>query len=939
MLATAVGAGGQALTAGLLDNSRSPGGDWHTAGIPSAGTGNLPDASWTQCGSTIAPYSGTGQTINAALAACPNNTYVQLGTGTFNLTTLVEISVGYNYGLGGATRSNVALRGMGANNTKLVFANVTQSGLEGSIVTMYGSTGGVGYEDNQCTFGGASTTSTVTSGTYQSGATYVSVPSCSAGALSNLHVGGLIILDQTDPVGDNGGYYPCALTNGTSNTCAGANNGGFIRSDGPCSAAQTAAGVQCNRSQSLGFMVVSISGNVVQLDRPIPPAISFASANMPQAWFLSNQVSYIGLENLTVDQTNNAHGGNFGIMMNGCNYCWVSGVETVHANRSHIASIASGHDLITSNYAYRNQTGGSVSYGYEMSQAFGNVVENNIFHGVTDSSPNCNGPCAFNVVDMNYVVVTAYTLQQNLVMPAYYFHAGGDQYNLIENNNWSTPGVKADNIHGTHTLETIFRNSVLGWASQCNGISCVTQANGFSFNAGSRYFNLIGNVIGEPGFHTSYRCLAVTGGDNGSTAACTGGGYNNNIYTFGTTENTYAGLLYDWCTSAPPGSCTARSQNPDTYGRMGDPQSSPSMFLWGNYDVVTGAVRWCGNASNTGWSTTCSSTTEVSSLLAPWAGAVPTVGDTGAGDAPLPASLYYSSRPAWLPSGYAWPLIGPDVTGGTLGFCSGASVATYNGMPAISGTCGTGTLTTAWAGHANATPAMNCFLTSGGTPDGYLGATTSGSQSSPYVTNTNPLPAFNASTCYSAAITPPPTVVLNASPSNISSGSTSTLTWTTSGATSCTASGGTFTGSVALSGSQSVSPTTTTTYGLSCTGAGGTTASSAQVVVSSPPPPTPQLLGLTIVNGNFPAPTGYSINPTVAPTVLLFTGNHPSITTGSYVTLIWNIANAASATLNGAQVLTQGSMSVNPSTTTTYTLTGENIVGSTSSTFTITVTP
>jgi hypothetical protein len=82
--------------------------------------------------------------------------------------------------------------------------------------------------------------------------------------------------------------------------------------------------------------------------------------------------------------------------------------------------------------------------------------------------------------------------------------------------------------------------------------------------------------------------------------------------------------------------------------------------------------------------------------------------------------------------------------------------------------------------------------------------------------------------------TPAPTFTLSANPTSIASGASSTLTWSAAtNATSCTASGETFTGSKSTSGgTQSVSPTSTTTYTLSCTGAGGTTNQSATVTVT-----------------------------------------------------------------------------------------------------------
>jgi hypothetical protein len=75
-------------------------------------------------------------------------------------------------------------------------------------------------------------------------------------------------------------------------------------------------------------------------------------------------------------------------------------------------------------------------------------------------------------------------------------------------------------------------------------------------------------------------------------------------------------------------------------------------------------------------------------------------------------------------------------------------------------------------------------------------------------------------------------VLLSASPSSLVVGGTSTLTWSSSGAGSCTASGG-WSGAKATAGSQVVSPSSTTSYTLSCSGTGGSAAQSATVTVNS----------------------------------------------------------------------------------------------------------
>lgn len=74
--------------------------------------------------------------------------------------------------------------------------------------------------------------------------------------------------------------------------------------------------------------------------------------------------------------------------------------------------------------------------------------------------------------------------------------------------------------------------------------------------------------------------------------------------------------------------------------------------------------------------------------------------------------------------------------------------------------------------------------------------------------------------CGGAPSDPAPAVTLTATPASINTGSSSTLTWLTSNTSSCTASGG-WTGSkTASGGTQSVSPTATASYTLTCFGVG-----------------------------------------------------------------------------------------------------------------------
>ncbi len=82
-----------------------------------------------------------------------------------------------------------------------------------------------------------------------------------------------------------------------------------------------------------------------------------------------------------------------------------------------------------------------------------------------------------------------------------------------------------------------------------------------------------------------------------------------------------------------------------------------------------------------------------------------------------------------------------------------------------------------------------------------------------------------------------PTVSLTASPDAITAGQSTTLTWQTSNAQNVTISG---LGTVAVSGSQQVSPGNSTTYNLTATGPGGTRDASARVTVTQPVAAVPQ---------------------------------------------------------------------------------------------------
>ena len=83
---------------------------------------------------------------------------------------------------------------------------------------------------------------------------------------------------------------------------------------------------------------------------------------------------------------------------------------------------------------------------------------------------------------------------------------------------------------------------------------------------------------------------------------------------------------------------------------------------------------------------------------------------------------------------------------------------------------------------------------------------------------------------------PAPTASISVNPSSIQAGQSASLSWQTSNATDVSIDG---VGAVQPNGSQSVSPSDSTTYHLTAKGSGGTQEATARLTVTQPPPPPP----------------------------------------------------------------------------------------------------
>lgn len=253
----------------------------------------------------------------------------------------------------------------------------------------------------------------------------------------------------------------------------------------------------------------------------------------------------------------------------------------------------------------------------------------------------------------------------------------------------------------------------------------------------------------------------------------------------------------------------------------------------------------------------------------------------------------------------------------------GSAPSTPGGLSAsTSSTCG-GNVSITWNSVSGATS----YELRDGSTQIYSGASTSFSHTglTPGSSHTYTVRATNSngSSAWSGSVTATasaacsggggggPSVTLTASPTTISAGGSSTLTWTTSGGvTSCWATGGTDvtwnnTWQSATGGTKSVSPAVTTTYSIQCWNGAGTSTGirSATVNVSG--------------GGGGPAPT---LTLSATPTTVAPGGTSTlSWTTTGSVTSCWS-SGGEGAWTNSWQSTPSGSRVVSPSATATYSM-------------------
>lgn len=613
----------------FLDHSRAI--DWSSAGftIPNytANCSVQPTLSANNSGAA----SANTQAIQSALASCDaTHNVVNIPSGTY-----------YVAGITFGTKGHQVLRGAGPNATALIVTADTSCG---------GFAGGICMINSTPTYAGSSTVLPPSgpqqcswTGGYAQGSTSLTFSNCGGAPPLNA----TIILDQANDTSDTGGVYVCDVNIancGYEGTTGGNNDGRSI-------------GGKTHSQQQVTYTTgVTNNGNGTYTVT-ISPGVYFSnirSSQAPGAWW-PGTVANDGIENLTIDGAALPHSN---ITLYSCYQCWVKNVRSKDAARAHVILYQSMGDVVRDSYFYQSQSHASQSYVVESEESSAFLVENNIFQQVSNALMFGQGSGA--VIGYNFGIDNV-TTGNGYVTAAYAAHNAGNEMNLWEGNDFL--GIWTDDSWGASDQQTYFRNLLSGWQNGGTVVTIPIISRSFV-----RALNLIGNVLGQPGYHTQYQEYAT------STSAISGAALEDkSIYSIGL---------------AAQGSCSVGAVT------TCDPIAFNTLMRWGNWDVVKGATQW--------------NSTEASPAAGAYLSANFSSNYFGSLAHTLPSSLYYQSTPTWWPAGKPWPPVGPDVSSGNLGVCSGG---TYAGAQATAASqCSGGTFSSAWAAHANSIPAQDCYL-------------------------------------------------------------------------------------------------------------------------------------------------------------------------------------------------------------------------------------
>ncbi len=363
------------------------------------------------------------------------------------------------------------------------------------------------------------------------------------------------------------------------------------------------------RSFSATFRVTAKTGTTVTVSPEIPFTFD---RNPTLIQYSLPPLVNTGIEDITFDGNGIA---GFPIEFYQTWGCWVKGVEILRSTSRQVFLYNFVNGEVRDNFIHSVIGGGPNHEGIDLYEDCSfNLIENNIlynggFPGITLG--DSKGGCVGNVIGYNFVYAANVGSASMSGADISVSHGPHNGFNLVEGN--IAGGLLSDGYFGSTSHSTALRN----WLTATHPTA---TANLIAVNVGrwNNYFSLVGNVLGSASF-------AATG----LYAPEVGFGYNQPvIYKLGFPNLGNNSYSMTWGPTNPPDYfLQLNNNNPGGQLQELDLNVKATMLRHGNFDYLTKTTKW----------------------------------DPAISSQSIPASLYYSSKPAWWPSDVAFPSIGPDL--------------------------------------------------------------------------------------------------------------------------------------------------------------------------------------------------------------------------------------------------------------------------------------
>jgi hypothetical protein len=590
---------------------------------------------WTTAGATIKTAGHTCVTELTSVTLSTLNSDINTCSGTSsssNVGLVVLPAATYNFAGAVVMKSNVILRGAGMSTILNLTSNTGSNWLAAFGVSVSFVGGFTAWADGAPPLVGTGGNAVVwdgtngSTGTFTQGATVLNMHTTPTGLAS----GDMLVCYQSDAADaglPNSGFFFSAK-NGTGTDVSQV--GTYY---------DTGDGAKASMEQR--SMVTNVSGTQVTIAEGLDhPAGTWAAGLNPKCGWLksSDLIQNSGLENLIVDSTGNHSQQDALIGMFFANNCWVKGVGLkpyytfFHGSgfgspSMNFVFVANDSVHVTVRDSWFDRAAGGGSSTTTYGAVFQETFASLIENNIFN---NTEAPGAMTIGTIGDVITFNYEnwVNDDQQEGGIQPHDPASSMSLVEGNRYRK--LWADNLHGNTALLTFFRNH--------------TSAGGMDLNSYNRWYNLIGNALNSA---TAYK----------------------SCYSDGTTYDRFSSVTFRLGYAGSSNSAGADSTFHPPSVVQPDALVCTSTMIWGNYDAFDSTSHFDNG--------------DVPSGDAVFPNAIPS-------SHTLPASLLYTVSPSWWPGGVLWPLMGPDVTGGTY-----------------------------LSGHARKTPAQVCFEAAGGVDGAY----------------------------------------------------------------------------------------------------------------------------------------------------------------------------------------------------------------------------